>query len=146
MKNPKFWNSDGRNHVWIDGKSKRYSHYIWFLNTGYWPDWKNKKEAIHHINGNTADDRFENLQLMATGEHSRIENLGSTISEETKQKLREFNLGKRLSEETKRKMSLAQKGTPKSREHRKNISKSKMGKKNPMYGKKGPLHPRWIGD
>jgi hypothetical protein len=35
------------------------------------------------------------------------------------------------------------KGKKKSEEHRKKISKAMKGEKNPMYGRKGILHPRW---
>ncbi|MCK9310007.1 MAG: HNH endonuclease [Candidatus Cloacimonetes bacterium] len=48
-------------------------------------------EVVHHINGDTYDNRIENLELKSRSEHSRehgIERKGK-ISEETKQKLRD---------------------------------------------------------
>jgi DNA-binding NarL/FixJ family response regulator len=48
-------------------------------------------EVVHHINGDTYDNRIENLELKSRSEHSRehgIERKGK-ISEETKQKLKD---------------------------------------------------------
>ena len=58
--------------VRINGVVKRKSHYIWFLNTGYWQDFKNKQEIIHHLDGNSRNDSFENLQLMTRGEQGSL--------------------------------------------------------------------------
>ena len=66
----------GYRAITINGTTKRNSHYIWYLNTGYWPDWKNKREVINHINENKLDDRFENLQLMSHSEHSKLHSRG----------------------------------------------------------------------
>lgn len=52
----------------VNGVVKRESHYIWFLNTGYWPDFENKQEIIHHLDGNLRNNSFENLQLMTKSE------------------------------------------------------------------------------
>lgn len=43
-------------------------------------------EIVHHINGNTRDNRIENLMVLTPSEHSRIEHLGKKQSEQTKQK------------------------------------------------------------
>lgn len=64
-------------------------------------------------------------------------NTGKTRSEETKRKLSESHLGKKDSEETKLKKSNSAK-KPKSAEHAENIRKSKLGDKNPMFGKPSP--------
>ena len=73
----------------IDGKRKPYSHYIWFLNTGYWCDYKNKREIIHHINGNRRDDKFKNLELKTIKEHMTHHLAGIPLSEEHKRKMSE---------------------------------------------------------
>jgi len=58
------------NRVTIDGVQKYNSHYIWFLNTGHWPDFANKQEVIHHIDGDPLNDDFSNLQLTTSTEHA----------------------------------------------------------------------------
>jgi hypothetical protein len=63
-------------YVTIDGVQKRNSHHVWFLNTGYWPDFENKREVIHHIDGDHQNDDFSNLQLMTNAEHSTLHNIG----------------------------------------------------------------------
>ena len=44
-------------------------------------------EVVHHINGNKLDNRPENLMVMDAGEHSRLENIGKSLTEEHKNKL-----------------------------------------------------------
>ena len=65
----------GRMMIWIDGEHKRKSHYIYFLNTGHWPDWS-KDEMIHHIDGDKLNDSFKNLRLMTNSGHSELHNQG----------------------------------------------------------------------
>lgn len=55
---------------------KPYSHYVWFQNTGHWPDFKNKQEIVHHIDGDISNDDFSNLRLMTKAEHSTFHNIG----------------------------------------------------------------------
>jgi hypothetical protein len=64
-------------------------------------------------------------------------NTGKKRSEETKRKLSEAHIGKKDSEETKIKKSKSA-SKPKSESHKENIKKSKIGDKNPMYGKVSP--------
>jgi hypothetical protein len=134
MKISKSWiGKDGYRKLRIEGITTKYSHYVWWQNTGYWVDW-NKKEIIHHINNDSTDDRIENLQLMGMSEHVKLHLTGKKLSqehkqkmvvshkgmtgrkhtEETKLKLSEFLigntrcLGRKCSEETRQRMSVAQ--------------------------------------
>ena len=63
---------------------------------------------------------------------------GKKRSEETRIKLRESHIGIKDSEETKVKKSKSA-TKPKSDTHKENIRKSKLGDKNPMYGKTSPM-------
>jgi hypothetical protein len=72
-------------------------------------------------------------------------NTGKKRSEETKRKLRESHLGKKDSKETKLKKSNSAK-KPKSVEHVENIRKSKLGNKNPMFGKPSPNRGKKMTD
>lgn len=81
----------------IDGVMKLNSHYIWFLNTGHWPEWP---EVVHHIDGDKLNDDFKNLQLMTNSEHLSLHHSGKnhpmyskTHSAETKQKMSEAKTG-----------------------------------------------------
>jgi len=78
---PYFNSTAGRMTILVDGKQKLYSHYVWFLNTGHWPDWRNGKgEDIHHIDGDPLNDDFENLLLMTHAEHTSLHNSGENSS------------------------------------------------------------------
>lgn len=63
---------------------------------------------------------------------------GYLFTEEQKQKLRDAHTGIKDSEKAKLNKSLAAR-KPKSADHAKNISKSKLGDKNPMFGKDSPF-------
>ena len=80
-----------------------------------------RSEDVHHINGNRADNRIENLELISHGQHSRITNTGrKIIVSETQRKKQSqamkgkvpWNKAKRgiYSEETLRNMSLNRSG------------------------------------
>jgi hypothetical protein len=62
--------------ILIDGKIRLNSHYVWYQNTGYWPDFENKQEVIHHIDGDPLNDDFANLQLMTSSEHTSLHKSG----------------------------------------------------------------------
>jgi hypothetical protein len=67
----------------------------------------------------------------------RSAHLGKKRSDETKKKLSESHLGKKDSIETRIKKSESARKT-KTQEHSDNIRKSKLGEKNPMFGKPSP--------
>lgn len=82
------------------------------------------------------------LIFLTKTEHRRLHFSGyrnpmynRTLSEETKQKLREANIGKKKSEETKQKIREACKGRHYSEETRRKMSEAHKGKTNPMFGK-----------
>lgn len=54
------------------GRGLKKHHKVWLEHHGSLPDWKNKREVIHHINGDHNDNRIENLQLMTQAEHMRL--------------------------------------------------------------------------
>ena len=67
----------------------------------YWNGGKiQSKKVVHHINGNKLDASKNNLCLIDSDKHARKHNLGKVISEEQKQRIREFNIrtkkGKRM--------------------------------------------------
>jgi len=45
------------------------------------------KEAVHHVNGDRADNRPENLQVMSIGEHISFHQTGRAVSKDTRRKL-----------------------------------------------------------
>lgn len=58
-----------RRHIRINGIKKKYSHFVWHENTSHWPV---DNEVIHHIDGDSANDSFSNLQLMSISEHHSL--------------------------------------------------------------------------
>ena len=66
----KYPKGHGRRYITVDGKVWRMSHYVYCkannlkeIKTGY---------CIHHIDGNHANNKIENLKLMEQGEHSKM--------------------------------------------------------------------------
>ena len=70
---------------------------------------------------------------------------GKICSKETKEKLSKSHLGKQMLNETKEKISKSNKGKIRSHETRKKIGDTKIGNKNPNYGKIYSLERRIIG-
>jgi hypothetical protein len=61
-------NKDGYVIGRVEGKIKQQHSYVWESVNGPVP----KGFCIHHINGNKADNRLENLKLMAETAHTRM--------------------------------------------------------------------------
>lgn len=60
---------------------------------------------IHHIDGNKTNNSIDNLMPISHSEHASLHHKGKTLSDETKQKLRDSHLGMVASDETKLKQS-----------------------------------------
>lgn len=58
----------GHRIIYINGKRIREQRYIWEQNCGKIPD----GYVIHHINGQKADNRIENLACISRSEHNKI--------------------------------------------------------------------------
>lgn len=82
-----------------------------------------KGEDVHHINGDRADNKIDNLELMTHSRHSTIEIMkridqikitmtGKKLSNETRLKIGALARGRKHSEETKKKMSISRTGKP----------------------------------
>lgn len=53
------------------GKAVKEHIYVWFQNTGHWPN-SSMGEQVHHINGIKDDNRWENLYLTSVEGHTKI--------------------------------------------------------------------------
>lgn len=123
----------------IDGVQKQYSHYVWWQNTGYWPDWETKREVIHHINLIPLDDRFENLQLMTDSEHKSLHNRGEKHPMYGKSRPDQSERMKDWHETHDHPMY--GKSRP---EHSEFMKEWYRTHDNPMFGKTGSSNPNWI--
>lgn len=96
-------------------------------------------EQVHHINGNTDDDRIDNLQLLTRTEHARLHQTGKSPSREIREKISLTLRGLKLSEAAKNKMLPKKRGNymcrKNSDEARKRISESCMGRISSRKGK-----------
>ena len=99
-------------------------------------------ENVYHKNKRTGDAgegrncyecKRKDMTLQFAGEKNPMFN--KTHSIETREKLRKHNQGKKHSQESIEKMRNKLKGMKRSVETRRNISLSKIGEKNPFYGK-----------
>lgn len=145
-----------RRYGTVNGERKRYSHIIWHAHTGHWP--KYPDEIIHHIDGDSLNDSFENLQIMSHAEHTSLHQTGRINSEEANAQMSASKKGKPRSCETRAKISTALIEQWTDLEFRNNRieamnrldvktkqSAANMGKNNPMYGMTGEDCPNWKG-
>lgn len=74
------YTKDGYKLIYSDelGRSVKIHDYVWYTNTGHWPDGK-QDEQIHHIDGCKDNNSFDNLLLVGVAEHSRIHKEYETV-------------------------------------------------------------------
>ena len=105
--------------------------------------------VIHHENGDSSDDRIENLRKMTRSEHQTLHMTGKHHADEVKKKMSEAKIGKYCgknnpmfgkhhTEEAKQKMSEARLGHTVTDETKQKIRNGMLGSKNPNWkgGKK----------
>jgi len=99
--------------------------------------------------GKASKERRQKISIGLMGNKNSLGktawNKGLSRKEETKIKISESHKGKKLSEETKIKIGIANSRREVSLNTRKKISASRIGNKNPMWGKSGILSPGWKG-
>lgn len=88
---------------WRNGKKVRIHRYVMEQHLGR-P--LRSDEAVHHINGDTWDNRIENLEVMPFKEHASLSKKGKSVPPEVRAKMREKALGKIISPEQREKISL----------------------------------------
>ena len=109
-------------------------------------------EIVHHVNGDTLDNRIENLQIMTNAEHVRLEQTGKRHSLETRQKHRLLMLGNKQALGTIRSQDAIERtrqkqiGAKRSAKTRANISQSLIGNKNNLGQKRSPETRRKISE
>lgn len=57
-------------YITLKGKPVAEHRYVWFLNTGKWPD-----KQIDHIDGNKKNNDFSNLRLATNSENQRNQSI-----------------------------------------------------------------------
>ena len=82
-------------HVFFGTKQVKEHHLVYWEKHGVVPDWKNKREVIHHVNGDSHDNRIENLVLMTQSEHVSFHSpmAGKKHSDKTKAKMSSQRIG-----------------------------------------------------
>ena len=86
-------------------------------------------EFVHHKDRNRQNNRPDNLKVVTPKEHS------NSAHPEIAERMKNDNPCKYCTEESYQLISKKNKGKKRTKEHKENIRKSKLGHKNPMYGK-----------
>ena len=160
----KYFLSKDNRWVRTTGNQERLSHDVWNFFYPNDPILKGDGYIIHHKNGDSSDDRIENLQKMMNSKHTGMHNIGNQNnlgkhwSNETKQKMSEVKLGRVLTEETKQKISDKMLGHIVSDETKQKMSEVMIGNQNRMgkhhtdetkrkmsEAKLGNKNPNWKG-
>lgn len=63
----------GVGHELADPNGYAYEHLVVWMNAGN--ERPNRKQVLHHVNGDKTDNRLDNLQLMNRGRHTMDEHL-----------------------------------------------------------------------
>lgn len=77
---------DRRGYRWIrvNGKNVREHRHVMSLHLGRQ---LRANEVVHHLNEDRADNRIENLAIMANGEHTRVHHSGEKRPDEAKARM-----------------------------------------------------------
>lgn len=75
----------------IDGTKRDEHRYIMEKHLGRKLD---RSEVVHHINGNSLDNRIENLELMSLSDHSHLHQAGRVVPDQVKKAQSKRMLGK----------------------------------------------------
>ncbi|MDD5021769.1 MAG: HNH endonuclease [Endomicrobiaceae bacterium] len=57
----------------------------------------NSDEVVHHINGDKSDNSINNLCVMSKSEHASLHATNKAMTDDAKQKLRDYRLGRKPS-------------------------------------------------
>jgi hypothetical protein len=83
---PQGWLDQGRVKIKIAGRNTLLHRHIMEQHLGRKLD---PQEVVHHVNGNSQDNRIENLRVISPGVHTVHHNTGRKLSESARANMRE---------------------------------------------------------